>query len=266
LTGLVWIVLTGGAAAEVVFLTNGDVIHGAIVAANNDSVTLETPYGKLSIPKSDIERIDYQDGGEPAEEGEVASERPRSNIERWRSRVPSGSSQISLQISGRSFWYAFDSPAERPADTRIRMSLFVDNSPACTFLDERPDTVDGNTLYNSFTFSPTDSQVLETADGFDCRIDEAEDGEVVLRLVMPNEVADGQVNVRMLYEINHGDRTLPSWVDAVSRSFNVEASPGRDTRVRLEQDSTALEYSGLFKKTMKNVELFQLIVLSSELR
>jgi hypothetical protein len=70
----------------------------------------------------------------------------------------------------------------------------------------------------------------------------------------------------MLYEINQGDPSFPSWLDVISRSFSVEVESGRQTAVILEQDSGALDYSGFFKKSMKNLELFQLNVLSTELR
>lgn len=282
---LVALSLAAGAtvAAEIVHLNNGDAIHGSIVAANNEGVTLETPYGKLVIPKSDIARIDYQGGEAPgttsggspianADEADGAvgrtegEEGRESNLDRWRSRFPSGAARIALQISGRSFWYAFDSPPDRPSDTRIRLHLYVGDEKACTFLDDKPDTVDGNTLYNSFTLSPTESQIVETLGGFDCRVDKADDGEVVLRVSVPPASSAGRQTVRMLYEVNEGDPTLPRWLDAVSRSFSVELTPGRETLVRLEQNADALEYTGFFKKSMKNLELFQLNVLSTELR
>jgi hypothetical protein len=34
----------------------------------------------------------------------------------------------------------------------------------------------------------------------------------------------------------------------------------------LEQNADALEYSGIFKKKMKNVDLFEMSLLSTELR
>lgn len=180
--------------------------------------------------------------------------------------MSSGRSAIVLNITGRSFWYAFESPQENPADTRIRLRVYIGSARACTLMDEKPDTIDGVTLYNSFTFSPTDSQVVETLENFECRVDKAEDGEVRLTVRLPSEVSSGRQLVRMLYEVNDGDRTLTRWLDVVSRSFSVEVEPGKETHVILEQDADALEYSGFFKKTMKNLELFQLNVLSTELR
>jgi hypothetical protein len=70
----------------------------------------------------------------------------------------------------------------------------------------------------------------------------------------------------MLYEVNHGDRSFERWVDVVSRSFSVEVGAGREAVVRVRQDASALEYTGFFKKSMKNLELFQLNVLSTELK
>jgi hypothetical protein len=254
------------AFAEVVYLNNGDVVHGTLVAANNTEVTLKTPYGQLVIPKQDISRIDYQ-GGEgaaapaapPAAPAPAAAPTPSANVK-------GGRGLLEFQILGRSFWYAFESTPEAPADTGIRLRLYVGSARACTFLDEKPDTVDGATLYNSFTFSPTDAQLLENLEGFDCSIAKAEDGAVVLRVGLPPDASTGRPVVRMLYEVNTGTREVPRYVDAVSRSFSVEVAPGKRAVALLEQNADALQYSGFFKKQMKNVDQFQLNVLSTELK
>ncbi len=253
--------LTGLALAEVVYLKNGDIVHGELVGANNTQVTLKTAYGELEIPKKDIQRIDYQ-----GEEASAPPPPPKKDTRPRRAGVPADRAQISLAITGRSFWYAFESPEDNPADTRIRLRLYIGSSRACTFIDEKPDTVDGSTLYNSFTFSPTDSRLVETQEGFHCSVQEAEDGQVRLIVQLPVEASSGRQLVRMLYEINRGDRSFPRWLDVISRSFSVEVEAGRETDVIIEQNAAALEYSGIFKKKMKNLEQFQLIVLSSELR
>ena len=256
--------------AEVVYLNNGDVLHGELVAANNTVITLETPYGKLVIPKLDIQRIDYEGASRNVHPSAV----PAEPVARDR-RV------ISLQLSGRSFWYAFESGSDNATDTRIRLRVYVGNAHACTFDDEKPDTVDGTTLYNSFTFSPTDALLIETRDGFRCSVLEAEpsepsvdgepsepsvDGEVSLRIDLPPSASSPRQLIRMLYEVNDGDRSFERWVDVVSRSFSVEVGAGRDAVVRVHQDASALEYKGFFKKSMRNLELFQLSVLSTELK
>ncbi|MGH9336292.1 MAG: hypothetical protein ACRD21_21355, partial [Vicinamibacteria bacterium] len=249
------------AAAEVIRLNNGDVIHGTLVAANNTEVRLKTPYGELTIPKKDIDRIDYEGSGGG---GDPAPERPRVTST---AGPVSGSTAatgdrdraaLRLQILGRSFWYAFDSPPEAPRDASIRLRVYVGSDRACTFVDAKPDTVDGVTLYNSFTFSPTDSQLVESLEGYDCRVEKAGDGAVVLRVGLSPGSSSGLQTVRMLYEVNEGTARISRWIDAVSRSFSVQVAPGKEAVVLLEQNADALEYTGFFKKTMKNVELFQL--------
>ncbi len=258
-SALSWI--SGLALAEVVYLNNGDVIHGELVAANNTRVTLKTDYGELQIPKDQIQRIDYQGSDDAA-----AEDVPKAKAPPARPRTAGDQAAISLNITGRSFWYAFESPDDSPVDTRIRLRLYIGSARACTFIDEKPDTVDGVTLYNSFTFSPTDSRLVETLEGYQCSVQKAEDGEVGMAVQLPADVSSGRQLVRMLYEINEGDRSLPRWTDIVSRSFSVEVAAGSETVVILEQNSAALDYSGFFKKTMKNLDQFQLNVLSSELR
>ena len=253
--------VAGLSPAEVVYLNNGDVLHGELVAANNTVITLETPYGKLVIPKKDIQRIDYEGASVPsaATGPEASGNVPVESIARDRG-------VISLHLSGRSFWYAFESGSDNAADTRIRVRIYIGNARACTFEDEMPDTVDGGTLYNSFTFSPTDALLIETLDGFQCSVLEAEEGDVSLRIDLPPSASSERQIIRMLYEVNDGDRSFERWVDVVSRSFSVEVGAGRETVVMVQQDASGLEYKGFFKKAMKNLELFQLTVLSTELR
>jgi hypothetical protein len=267
---VVWLVSTM-AFAEVVHLKNGDILHGSVISVNSREITLETPYGRLKIPKTDIQRIDYEQSEEdekspkkktpeskPAPKPKLAIKAPKADL------PVSTRSTISMEIRGRSFWYAFVSPTENPADLSIRLRIFVGDVEAAMLLDTKPDTVDRDTYYNSFTFSPTDSRVMRTGSGFDCVVTEAEDGKVTLRLQLPEGQSAGRYLIRMIYQVNEGDRQFPRWVDAVSRGFNTQVEPGMETRVILQQDASALDYSGFFRKTMKNVESFRLEVLSSE--
>lgn len=250
------------AAGEIVYLTNGDVVHGTLVAANNNEVTLKTPFGQLVIPKKEIARIDYQ-SPESKDEPGVAKQTGAATPTPPAPAPPpprSARASISLEIGGRSFWYAFESTADSPADTGIRFRLYVGDARACTFVDQKPDTVDGPTLYNSFTFSTTDAQLLETLEGYECSIEKATDGVVRLKVGLPPEVSNGRQVLRMLYEVNEGDRSLPRWTDVVSRSFSIDVAPGREAFAVLEQNADALEYTGFFKKRMKNLELFRLDV------
>ena len=252
--------------AEIVFLKNGDVLHGSLVGVDARRVTLKTPYGKLTIPKEDILRIDYE-GGEPSED-KATGELKKAKSGGESDLLPAKGSPpvVSLDIRGRSFWYAFESPPDNPVDLSIRLQLYLGEIEAAVLLDSKPDTVDNNSFYNSFTFSPTDSQIARTSEGFDCRVQEAEDGQVVLRLDLPETHRSGQHLVRMIYQINEGSRSLPRWVDVTSRSFSVQVEASKESYVVVEQNAAGLEYSGFFRRAMKNVESFEVRVLSAELR
>ncbi len=91
-------------------------------------------------------------------------------------------------------------------------------------------------------------------------MEKAGDGDVLLKVGLPAGASTGRQVIRMLYEVNEGDRSSPRWVDVVSRSFSIEVAPGKEALAVLEQNADALEYTGFFKKKMKNLELFQLEV------
>lgn len=260
------ILAAASAPAEVIYLNNGDAIHGTLVAANNTQVTLETPYGKLVIPKKDIARIDYDGSSSPPASGGTEGKKPEAAPAPSSPSRSSDRAAVTLDIRGRSFWYAFDAPPGLSVDPSLRLQIYVGGEHACTFVDDKPDTVDGVTLYNSFTFSPTDSRLLESLEGYDCKVEKAQDGAVVLRLGLPPSASSGVQSVRMLYEVNEGDRSSPRWVDAVARVLSIAVEPGKEAVAVLEQNADALEYSGFFKKKMKNVELFQMTLLSTELK
>ncbi len=264
------LLICAGAAAEIIHFKNGDTLHGTVVDANVRRVTLETAYGKLTIPKKDIQRIEYE-GGEPEDTTEKTSPTSASKPAETKSEadlpiVGTSGSTVSLDIRGRAFWYAFESPPDSPTDLSIRLRIFIGEDDAVALLDSKPDTFDANTYYNSFTFSPTDSQVVRTAEDYSCEVREAEDGRVVLTLALPETQRGGQLLVRMLYQINEGSRSIPRWIDAVSRSFSVQIESGKDSYVVLEQDASGLDYTGFFRKSMKNIETFRLNVLSAEVR
>jgi hypothetical protein len=259
--------------AEVVYLHNGDVFHGSVIGASERAITLKTTYGNLVIPKTDIKQIDYQ-GAEPA--AEKAPEKKASSTAKppapkpvKRAPRPAGRSVIALDIRGGSFWYAFTGSDAEPADVRIRLRVFVGGEEAVLLLDDKYDTVDGNTKFNSFTFAPGDTKVVSTSEGYTCGLEETGEGSdkgAVLVLGLPESTTDQRVLVRLLYQVNEGSGEFPRWTNAVSRSFPVPLEPGRESFLVLLQDASGVEFSGIFRKKMKNLESFQLRVLSSEVR
>ena len=53
-----------GLAADVVVFVNGDRLSGDIVAKGTRRIRLRTPYGRLEIPRTEIERLVFEDGRE----------------------------------------------------------------------------------------------------------------------------------------------------------------------------------------------------------
>ena len=271
------------AFAEVIYLHNGDILHGTVIGASERAITLQTAYGNLVVPKTDIRQIDYQ-GVDPAPSPEAAPLRPEAPPQPprppgedapgrpsvTRDRPAAGEAVIVLDVRGDSFWYAFPGSPDEPADARIRLRLFVAGEEAVLLVDEKHDTVDGDTKYNSFTFTPGDTQVITTAEGYSCRLeeivnDEGPDG-VLLLLGVPQASAEQRVLLRMLYQVNEGSLEFPRWTNALSRSFPVPLEAGKETLLVLQQDASGLDFTGFFRKTMKNLESFQIRVLSSEVR
>ena len=267
--------LASAALAEVIYLNNGDVLHGTVIGASEHALTLQTAYGNLVIPKTEIRRIDYQ-GAEPPLSPEAttpATDQPK--MEEAPSPVPAnrpmaGQASLTFDIRGDSFWYAFTGAADEPADARLRLRLFVAGEEVAVLLDAKHDTEDGATKYNSFTFAPEDTQVVSTAEGYSCQLrevvtDEGREG-VVLMLGIPQASAEQRALFRMVYQVNEGSLEFPRWTNALTRSFPVPLEVGKETLVVLQQDASGIEFTGFFRKTMKNLESFQIRVLSSEVR
>ncbi len=268
------LLLPASGIAEVIYLHNGDILHGSVIGASERAITLKTTYGNLVIPKTDIKQIDYQGSeaapqkkSERAKPSPTAKPAPPKPVKR--APRPVGRSVIALDVRGDSFWYAFPGSDNDPADARIRLRIFVGGDEAALLLDDKYDTVDKNTKYNSFTFTPGDTQVISTSDGYTCGLEETGEGSdkgVVLVLGLPESTTDQRVLVRLLYQVNGGSGEFPRWTNAVSRSFPVPLEPGKESFLVLLQDASGVEFSGIFRKKMKNLESFQLRVLSSEVR
>ena len=62
LLSLALLLATSGLAADLVVFVNGDRLSGQIVATGTRRVRLKTPYGRLEIPRTEIERLVWEDG------------------------------------------------------------------------------------------------------------------------------------------------------------------------------------------------------------
>lgn len=83
-----------GLAADLVVFLNGDRLSGDIVAKGTRRIRLRTPYGRLEIPRTEIERLVWEDGREEIVSAPVAPAPPKTTVD------------LALVITGNTFWQA----------------------------------------------------------------------------------------------------------------------------------------------------------------
>jgi len=109
---------------------------------------------------------------------------------------------------------------------------------------------------NSFSFRPEALRV-RTSDDARVPAPEVEPGRVVLKLELPVARA-GAARLRLAYQVSEDSGSEPEFRDLVAAETDVTLVAGRLTPLRLRQERGRMEFSGLFKKRMKNVDTFRL--------
>jgi hypothetical protein len=240
----------GAAAADVYVLTNGDRITGRTLVKSTNNFNVQTAYGRLTIPRSKIDRIVHDDG---REEIVSAPLRPPTPV------------HLIVTITGKTFWYAWPPPKDTVIDPTLRLQIGYEQDgaaaqPLVTYVDRRldPREIPG-ALVNFFSFEPKDV-VIAPAPGVQAAPPETRPGRIALRIDLPAERA-GHGRLRIAYQLNTASEAAPSWVDVVETLVDVDLSLDRTRLVDVEQERGRMEYSGflgLFKHRMKNVETFSL--------
>lgn len=235
-------------AADVLQLRDGDRISGRIVGETSRSIRIETPYGRLVIPRRAIERIQRQGKGE-----EVVNAPPPDSPPAAR---PTRGVRLVLVVLGRTFWQAWD-PREAPADPTLRLEVRVDEEPVVFFLDgtQDPDEIP-KAIMNAFSFAPADVAV-KSAPGVEVAPPEVRAGRVVLKLDLPSARA-GDRKVRLAYQANTGTAAEPVWRDLAEGSLTVALSTATPTFIQLRQANGRMDFSGFPRRRMKRVETFEL--------
>lgn len=236
------------ASADVYQLTDGDRITGKTLSSRGKSFLVQTPYGRLTIPRARVERVIHDDGSEePINPRPVPSPTPE----------PQPPASLLLIVTGSTFWYAWD-PKTEPADTTLRLKLSLDEEPLATLADFRLDPGElGRATLNTFSFAPEDLKP-EAAEGVTLKPAEVRPGRIVLRLdlVSPRQ---GKLRLRLAYQVNEGSAEAPALRDVAEAVTSVELLPGKTTFVRVRQDRGQMEFSGtLGRKRMKKVETFRI--------
>lgn len=233
------------ARADTLVMLDGDRISGRLVRETARTIYLQTPWGRLTIPKSKVERWTKKDGTEVTLNAPAADARPAP------SPTPSTRSRLVLVVTGKSFWHAWD-PKEAPTDPSLRLEATMDEEPLAAFVDARLDPNDlPKAVVNTFSFLSEDVRVAP-AEGVTVDPPETRAGRVLVRLSVPGPPRGGRL--RLAYAMNTGTAESPSWRDLAEASVALDM--GETTFVTIRQDMGRMSFSGFPKKKMKDVGTF----------
>jgi hypothetical protein len=232
--------------ADVVHLLDGDHISGQ-VTKRKTTLTLKTPFGSLTIPRTKVARIVYDDGSE-----EVLNAAPLP-----RATPAPPPLRLVLVVTGQAFWYAWDPPKGTLVDPTLRLQVSLDEETVATYSDATTDPADlPKALVNSFSFEP---EVVVPGAGGEARVQppETRPGRAVLKIELP-AAASRRGRLRLAYQINEGSADEPAWRDCAETSLELELREDAPTFVHVSQSRGSMQFSGLLRRKMKNVETFRL--------
>jgi hypothetical protein len=225
---------------DAIIFTNGDRISGKIVAKGTKRIKLRTPYGRLEVPRTEIERLIWDDGRE--EVLNVPPEPPPPKID------------LVLLVGGHTFWRAWN-PDFAPADPSLRLVVRLDGEEMVAYSDVNMDPEDlKGALVNSFVFS-SERLFVSSGEGVKVAPPEVAGGKIRLALELPEELV-GERWVELAYQVNDGTPRYPEWRDVVQAGTPADLTPESPTHIRLEQDRGLMEYED---KAMRHVETFRAV-------
>jgi hypothetical protein len=234
---------------DVVFLTNGDRITGKVLSSGQRNFVVQTPYGRLTIPRAQIDKVRHPDGTEDA--GRTAT---------MDSAIPRQRARLILIVLGKLFWQAWE-PRD-VSDPTLRLEVRLDDEVLGTYVDSRPDAEEiPRAVVNSFSFL-ADQVGLDPGPGTTMLPPEARPGRIALKMDVPVP-PKGRHQLHLVYQVNGGTVSEPDWKDVVEASAPCELRLREPTFVRVTQDGGKMEFSGFSKRKMKFVETFRL-ALSAE--
>lgn len=250
LVALLLAVPATAAAEDVVLLRNGDRVSGRIVGETSKSVRIQTPYGRLTVPRDRIERIRRE--GRP----EQVLNPPQPDATPVIARRDPTRARLVLVVLGKTFWHAWP-PKDAPPDPSLRLEVTVDEEPAASYVDATPDPAEiPGAVVNAFSFLAGEVAV-HAAPGVEAAPPEARPGRVVLRMDLPL-AARGDRRIRVAYQSNDGTAAEPRWRDLTSGTITADLGAEAPTFVQLRQDPGRMEFAGFPRKRMKGVETFRL--------
>ena len=234
------------APPDVYTLKNGDRVSGRTVIKGRKAFTVQTPWGRLNIPRGEVARVTWSDG---REEVFVAEPEPSPTPTPEPPRLT-----LVVALAGRSFWQAWDPRRTPPADPTLRLALWLDEELLAAYTDTRPDPDDlPGALVNTFDFTAP-AVAVEAVAPVLAEPPEVRPGRVTLRLRLPATLA-GEHRLRLAYQVNDGTAGEPAWRDAAGTSLLLQLRAEGPSVAELQQDPGRMEYS---RKRMRNTETFRL--------
>jgi RNase P/RNase MRP subunit p29 len=238
--------LAAPAAGDEVHLKDGDRISGKVVSQTGNVVRVQTPYGRLNIPKDKVEKIVR--GGK----AETVSSSPAAPASAgWREHL----SRVIVVVTGKAFWHAWEGKGE--GDPTLRMEIRIDEDVVAAYLDPKPDPKEiPRAVVNTFSFLKEDV-VVQPGTGAAAALPEARTGRIVLRVDVPPAPRPNR-RLRVAYQINEGTPAQPAWKDLVDASYDLTMATDGPTFVQMRQDRGSMEFAGFPKRRMRGVETFQI--------
>jgi hypothetical protein len=245
------VLLAASAPADVFILLTGDRITGKPVVTGKKTITVQTPFGRLVIPRARIERIIRPDGTEE----EV---NPPMLVAASPSPVPAAPvprSRLVLVIQGQTFFQGWDPKDLGDGDASLRLEVRLDEEMVASWVDAKADPELRGAVLNSFSFSAEDVFAF-AGPGVEVAPAEVQPGRAVLKIGLPPQAA--RRRLRLAYQVNQADKEHPAWRDLAEASAEVDLHPETPTIVQVRQDRGRMEFSGLTRKRMKNVDTFRI--------
>lgn len=240
------------ARADVFVLLTGDRITGKPVLNGKRAITVQTPFGRLVIPRARIERIIRADGSEEVVNPRlvVAAATPAPAPAR---SVPRP--RLVLVIQGQTFFQAWDGKSAAKVDPSLRLEVRLDEEPIASWVDAKTDPEIKGVLLNTFSFAPEDVAAF-AGRGVELAPPEVQPGRAVLKIGLAPQTT--RRKLRLAYQINDADVEHPAWRDRAEGTTEVNLRPESPTIVQVRQNRGKMEFSGLLHRRMKNVETFQI--------
>ena len=247
------IVPLASARADVFVLLTGDRISGKPVLNGKRAITVQTPFGRLVIPRSRIERIIRADGTEETVNQRLIAA-PAATPAPTASR-PVPRPRLVLVIQGQTFFQAWDGKTAAKVDPSLRLELRLDEEPIASWVDAKTDPEIKGVLLNTFSFAPEDVAAF-AGRGVELAPPEVQPGRAVLKIGLAPQTA--RRKLRLAYQVNDADAEHPAWRDRAEATTEVDLRPESPTIVQVRQNRGKMEFSGFLRRRMKNVETFQI--------